>query len=77
MAGEAGGLRRDALLEVAVGRDDVRAMVDDLVLVAVELVGQPPLGDGHADRVGEALAERSGRRLDARRQAVLRMARRA
>ena len=43
--------------------------------VAIELRRQPPLGDGHPDRVGEALAERPGRRLDARRQAVLGMAR--
>ena len=37
---------------------------------------EPPLGDGHADRVREALAERAGRRLDAGRQAVLRVPRR-
>ena len=43
----------------------------------VELGGQAALGDGHADRVREALAERSGRRLDAGRQAVLRVAGRA
>ena len=42
----------------------------------VELGRQALLGDGHADGVGEALAERSGGRLDARREAVLRVARR-
>ena len=47
------------------------------VAVAVELGGEPALRDGHADGVREALAERSGRRLDAGRQAVLRVARRA
>ena len=36
------------------------------VVGAVELGGQAALGDGHADGVGEALAERSGGRLDAR-----------
>ena len=39
-------------------------------LGAVELGRQPALGDGHPDGVGEALAERAGRRLDAGRQAV-------
>ena len=42
----------------------------------VELVGEAAFRDGHPDRVGEALAERAGRRLDARGQAVLRVARR-
>ena len=46
------------------------------VVGPVELGRQPPLGDGHPDGVGEALAERAGRRLDAGRQAVLGMARR-
>ena len=76
VAGEARGLRGDALLEVAVRGDDVRPVVDQLVARPVELVGEPPLRDGHAHGVGEALAERAGRRLDARREAVLRVARR-
>ena len=74
VAGQARGLRRDALQEVAVAGDDVGPVVDDRVPGAVELGGQAPLGDGHADRVRDALAERTGRRLDAGRQAVLRMA---
>ena len=69
-------LRRDALLEVAVGRDDVRPVVDDVVPVAVELGRQATLGDGHPDRVRQPLPERPGRRLDARRQPRLRVARR-
>ena len=67
MAGQARRLGRDALLEVAVRADPVRPVVDDLVAGPVELGGEPALGDGHADGVGEALAERAGRRLDARR----------
>ena len=35
--------------------------------------GQATLGDGHPDRVRDALAERAGRRLDPGRQAVLRV----
>ena len=65
----------DALLEVAVGADAVGPVVDDGVAGAVELGGQAPLRDGHAHGVGEALAERPGGGLDARRQAVLRVAR--
>ena len=40
----------------------------------VELRGEQPLGERHADRVGEALAERTGRGLDAGRDADLRVA---
>ena len=76
VAGQRRDLRRDALLEVAVRRDDVGPVIDDLVAVAVELGAQPPLGDGHADGVGEALAERPGRRFDPRRQTRLGMSRR-
>ena len=42
--------------------------------VAVELLRQPALGDGHAHGVRQPLAERAGRRLDAGREAVLRVA---
>ena len=75
VAGQAGRLGRDALLQVAVGADAVGPVVDDVVAGPVELGRQPALGDGHADGVGEALAERAGGRLDAGRQAVLGMAR--
>ena len=71
MAGEARRLRRDPLLEVAVGAEGVRPVVDDVMAVAVELGPEARLGDRHPDRVREALAERAGRRLDARGQAVL------
>jgi hypothetical protein len=40
-----------------------------------ELRRQHPLGQRHADRGGNALAERPGRRLDAGRHEVLGMAR--
>jgi hypothetical protein len=74
VAGEARRLRRDPLLEVAVGAERVRPVVDDVVAVAVELGRQARLGDRHSDRVREALAEGTGGRLDAGRQPVLRMA---
>ena len=67
VAGDRRGLGRDALHQVAVGADRVDAVVDDLVARAVEALGEEALGDRHADAVREALAERAGRRLDARR----------
>ena len=62
VAGEGGGLVADALHEVAVAGDHVGAVVDE---VGAEAGPQPALGDGHADGVGEALAERAGGDLDA------------
>ncbi len=76
VAGERGGLARDALHQVAVARDRVREVVDDRVAVAVEARREVRLRYRHADRVREALTERTGRGLDARRQPVLRVARR-
>ena len=72
--GQRARLRRDALLEVAVGADDVGPMIDDLVPVAVEFRGEPPLRDRHADGIGQPLAQRAGGRLDARGQSDLRVA---
>ena len=71
------GLARDALHEVAVGADRVRVVVDDLVARPVVARGEHALGERHADRVADALAERAGRRLDARRVVRLGVARRA
>ena len=55
----------DAFLQVAVGDDGVGVVVDEPVAVVVVAPGEPPLGDGHADAVGEALAEGAGGRFDA------------
>ena len=75
--GQRGGLRGHALHHAAVALHHVGEMVDDRVTGAIEASRQSRLGDGHADGVGEALAQRPGRGLHARRQAVLRMAGRA
>ena len=64
LAGERRGLGGDALHEVAVGDDRVDVVVLDL---GPERLAQELLGHRHADAVGEALAERPGRDLDARR----------
>jgi len=44
---------------------------NDVVAGPVEGGGEPLFGDGHADAVGEALAERAGGGLDTGRVAVL------
>ena len=75
MAGERRRLRLDALLHVAVARDHEGVVVDDLVLVVVEPRGNHPLAERDAGGHRDALAERSGGRLDARRVLALGVAR--
>jgi hypothetical protein len=75
-AGERAGLVRDAFHQAAVAEEGVGAVVDDLVAGPVELGGEQFFRHGHADGVGDALAERAGGGLDARRVAVLGVARR-
>ena len=65
---------RDALHQAAVADEHIGQVVDDREAGAVELGGQQALGQRHADRVGEALAERAGGGLHARRDADLGMA---
>ncbi len=71
VAGERARLVLDALLHVAVGRDHVRVVIDDVVAGAVEAGGEHALGEREADARGDALAERAGGRLDPGRVAVL------
>ena len=75
-AGERAGLVADPFHQAAVAEEHVGVVVDDVVAVAVELGGEELFRERHADGVGEALAERAGRRLDAGRDAELGMARR-
>src|SRR5690606_35242038 len=56
-----------------VGGDDIDAMVDDRRARTVVALSQNALRHRHADRVRETLSERTGRRLDARRQEMLGM----
>ena len=74
--GERGRLVADALHQVAVAGERAGAVVDDPLAGAVEARGQEPLGDRHADRVADPLAERAGGDLDARGVAALGVARR-
>ena len=73
-AASAADLVADALLEVAVGGEDVDVMVERALARCRVRVEQPALAAGghrHADRVGQALAERAGRGLDPGRQQML------
>ncbi len=74
MAGERDGLLAQAFHEAAVTRHAIGVVADDLI--AVSAIEQP-LGESHADRVAEPLAEGAGRGLDAGGVAVFGMARRA
>ena len=63
--GQRTGLVADAFHQAAIAEEGVGVMVDHRVAVAVELGGEQLFGQRHADRVGQALAERAGGRLDA------------
>ena len=71
--GERRGLVTDALFEVAVAADREHVVIAHL---RSEPLAQVGLGDRHADAVGEALAQRTGRHLDAAGVQPLRVARR-
>ena len=68
---------RDAFHEATVAEENVGVVVDDVVSRTVELRSQQPLGERHADRGGEALAEWTGGGLDADVEIVLGVTRRA
>ena len=70
MPGKVDRLMADPLLETAVAGDHVGMVVDE---ACAEAGGQHALRERHADRGGDALAERPGRRLDTQRMAVFRM----
>ena len=74
--GHGGGLGRDALHQVSVGRDDPHLVVEQRVPRLVEARREELLGHGHADRVGDALPERTGGDLHARRVVQLGVPRR-
>ena len=72
--GQRGHLVADAFLDVAVGDEGVDVVVERAAARLGVRVVQSALaarGHGHADRVADALAERPGGGLHARRQAVL------
>src|SRR5262244_1594197 len=62
-----------ALHHAAIAADHVDVVVEDLEVRAIVTVGEPRLGNGHADAGGDTLPKRSSRGLDPRNQVVLRM----
>ena len=57
----------DAFHQATIAQEDVRAVVDDGEALAIEFLSEKLFGKRHADTVGNALAEGSGRRFDAGR----------
>ena len=71
MAGQVDGLVADAFLQAAVAGDHIGVVVDQFGAITRD---KQTLGKRHADGGGNALSERSGRRLDAERVSIFRMA---
>ena len=66
----------DAFHHAAVAKEAIGAVVDDFKSVAVEFRGEHLFGKRHADGVGNALTERTGRGFHPRRNADFGVARR-
>ena len=75
VAGERRRFRRDAFHQIAIGNDRIDVMINEREILLVKFCGEVRRAHRHADTVGKALAQRAGRNLDARRQAVFGMAR--
>ncbi len=75
--GEGGGLRGHPLHEVAVADDGVGVVVDQVEAGPIEGRGKERFGDGHADAVREAGAQRPGGRLHPRGEPMFGMPGRA
>ncbi len=73
MSGERRRLGRDAFHHAAVARERVHVEVEEVEALAVVASGEPLTGNRHAHRRRNALAERTCRRLDSTRPAILRM----
>ncbi len=76
VAGDRGGFGGDAFHQVAVAAEDIDIVVEQFGVRLVEVRAQPAAGNGHADGIAAALAERPCGGLNARGDAVFRMARR-
>ena len=74
VSGERRRFGRHALHHAAVAAERVHVVVEELEARPVEVRGLPAGRDRHADTRRDTLPERTRRRLDARRPAILRMA---
>ena len=77
MSGECRRLGRDPFLQATVARETDDAVIKDGVSRGIELRRSHPGGEGHANGIAHALAERPARGLDAGCFAELRVTRRA
>src|SRR5262249_5156301 len=74
MPGQRGRLGGDALRHAAVARKGIDVKVDEVVKPGPMIVGRlPTASEGHADAVGQSLAERARGRLHTTCPAVLRV----
>src|SRR4051812_19227237 len=73
VTGERTRLTLDALHHVAIAGENIGAVAEDIVFRTVVSRCQMGFGDGHPERVTEALAERAGRGFDPRGQMALRV----
>ena len=76
VAGQRSGFRADAFHQAAIAANRIRIMIDDLVSRLVVASRQMGFGHRKTDGIGNALSERTGRRIDARGDVVFGMARR-
>ena len=74
MAGQRDRFLADAFHQAAVAADHIGVVIDDVV---AEAGASMALGERHADRLAEALAERAGRGLDAAAHGRIRDGRRS
>ena len=71
MGGQRRRFRRNALHHAAISANGINVVIEDLEPGPVVTGGEPLLSDGHSHARGNALAEWSGRCLDARNPVVL------
>ena len=64
---------RNALHQAAIAQKNIGVVIDDIDPIVIEGARHFALGDRHADRIGESLAQRPGSRFHAGRDAVFRM----
>src|SRR5437868_4860392 len=74
MTGEGGSFRSNAFHHAAVTGDGVDVVVEDFKTWFVISVGEPFLGDGHADARRDALSERASRGFHSRHPMIFRVA---
>jgi hypothetical protein len=76
MAGQRGRLRANPFHQAAVAADRIDVIVEDVEARLVVAAGEPLPRDRHADARGDALTQRTGRRLDPGHPVIFRVPRR-